>query len=254
MVTLTFPHRAWHSLRRLLDQQADALKRLRRGAPWERFKARTGFRGLIRSLEVTHGDNGWHPHTHELWFVSPDVDAESMRAQIVARWESVCIRAGLLDPDDTIQVQAFRAHSVDVRGWCSAGDYLQKLDDVKGWGVDRELTKGSAKGRHAFQLLNACKDGDRRAGRLFIAYALAMKGRQMLRWSQGLKEEVGVTDISDEEAAEHSVEAADVLGLLTGEQWRFIRRVGCRAQVLDAAELGGWPAVCAYLARLVDSG
>jgi hypothetical protein len=89
---------------------------------------------------------------------------------------------------------------------------------------------------------------------LFIAYALAMKGRQMLRWSQGLKEEVGVTDISDEEAAEHSVEAADVLGLLTGEQWRFIRRVGCRAQVLDAAELGGWPAVCAYLARLVDSG
>ena len=32
-------------------------------------EGRQGFKGLIRSLEVTHGANGWHPHTHELWFL-----------------------------------------------------------------------------------------------------------------------------------------------------------------------------------------
>ncbi len=247
MVTLTFPHRAWHSLRRLLQQQAHALELLRSGGAWTRFKERTGYKGLIRSLEVTHGDNGWHPHTHELWFVSGDSDAEAMRAKILDRWQSSCIRAGLLDPTDVAQVQAFRAHAVDVKGWCSAGDYLAKGDDARAWGVDRELTKGSAKGRHPFALLADAGNGDRRAGRLFIVYALAMKGRSSIRWSQGLRDLVGVRDMTDEEAAEQSTETAELLGTLTGDQWRTIRAAGARARVLDAAELGGWPGVLALL-------
>ena len=69
MVTFTFPHKSWQSLGDLLARQADAFKRLRKGRPWDTMKADRGFKGLIRSLEVTHGANGWHPHTHELWFL-----------------------------------------------------------------------------------------------------------------------------------------------------------------------------------------
>ncbi|MBB5366475.1 protein rep [Deinococcus humi] len=29
-----------------------------------------GYVGLVRSLEVTHGDNGWHPHLHVLIFTA----------------------------------------------------------------------------------------------------------------------------------------------------------------------------------------
>lgn len=255
MVTLTFPHYAWNKLSKLLDQQALALHHLRTGSPWGRFKKAYGYRGLIRSLENLLGRNGWHPHTHELWFVRRDADPVAMLVKILKQWESACIRAGLLDPKNQAQLEAFRAHAVDVKGNCSASDYLAKQDDARHWGVDRELAKastkeGRAKGVHPFGLLAKAGEGDRRAERQFLAYSLAMKGRSQLYWSPGLKDAVGLNDASDETLAEESREAADLLGLLSGADWKLIRGAGMRAQVLDAAELGGWPAIEAFLSAL----
>lgn len=255
MVTLTFPHRAWNKLGRLLDQQAAALHNLRVGKPWTKFKERYGYQGMIRALEITHGANGWHPHTHELWFVRPDADPEAMRADILKRWESACSRAGLLDLADPRQLAAFRAHAVDVKGNCSASDYLAKQDDAKHWGVDREIAKastkaGRAKGVHPFGLLAKAAEGDMRSARLYLAYALAMKGRRLLHWSRGLKDAVGLLDLTDETLSEEQRDEADLLGQLNEDDWRTIRDAGARAQVLDAAESGGWPAVEKLLERL----
>ena len=255
MVTLTFPHRAWHKLRVLLSQQAMALQRLRAGQPWAKFKARIGFRGLIRGLECMHGESGWHPHTHEIWMVAKDVDVEAVKVEIIKRWESACARAGLLDLDNPRQVEAFRLHAVDVKGNCSASDYLSKQDDSKNWGVDRELAKGCTKdgklkGLHPFGLLALAGEGDRRAARLYLAYIMAMKGKRLLFWSHGLKAEVGVDELTDEALAEQEREAADLLGHLTDDDWQTVRETGARAAVLDAAECGGWPAVQGLLDRL----
>lgn len=41
--------------------------------------------GLIRALELTHGANGWHSHTHELWFFDANSSVESEKAFIVNR-------------------------------------------------------------------------------------------------------------------------------------------------------------------------
>lgn len=255
MVTLTFPHYSWQKLSKLLGQQAIALQRLRAGQPWKRFQTRYGYRGMIRSLELTHGANGWHPHTHELWFVRRDADPVAMLVEIIKRWESACIRAGLLDPKNQSQLEAFRAHSVDVKGNCSASDYLAKQDDSRHWGADREIAKastkqGRSKGVHPFGLLAKAGDGDRRSARLFLSYALAMKWRRQIHWSKGLKDAVGINDVGDEELAEESRESADCLGQLDAMHWRAIREAGLRAQVLDAAESGGWPAVQLILAAL----
>ena len=255
MVTLTFPHYSWYKLSQLLDQQAMALQRLRAGQPWKRFQEKYGYRGMVRSLELTHGGNGWHPHTHELWFVRKDADPVAMLVEILKRWESACIRAGLLDPKNQAQLEAFRAHAVDVKGNCSASDYLAKQDDSRHWGADREIAKsstksGRAKGVHPFGLL-ARADDDPRAARLYLVYALAMRGRRQLHWSKGLKDAVGLYDVSDEDLAEQSIDSADLLGLLDSDQWRIIRAAGARAQVLDAAESsGGWVAVMALLVTL----
>jgi len=249
MVTLTFPHYAWHILGDLVKQQADALHRLRAGAPWTRFKTAAGYQGLIRSLELTYGQHGWHPHTHELWFVSAHVDAETMKAQILERWRNCCARAGLLDLENVDQVRAFNEHAVDVKGWCQASDYLAKQDDSRHWGVDSEIAKGStkqgrAKGKHPFGLLAMAADGDKVAGAKFVEYASVMKGRRQLFWSAGLKKRVLIEEKTDEEIVEDQVDKADLLGFLTRAEWRLVRSTGSRAQLLDAAESnGGWAAV-----------
>lgn len=258
LVTLTFPHKNWHKLVDLLKQQAAALKNLRAGAPWTRWKTRAGYRGLIRSLELTHGANGWHPHTHELWFVGAHVKAADARAQILARWEAACAAAGLLDLADEAQLKAFRAHAVDVKGWCSASDYLAKQDDSRHWGVDREVAKASSKagkksGVHPFGLLALAREGDARAAALYVEYADTMRTTRTRQhyWSPGLKKEVGVNEKSDEALAEESRAKADMLGFLDDDDWKTVRDAGARAQVLDAAELGGWPAVRALVDSLI---
>lgn len=257
MVTLTFPHYVWQKLSELLSQQADALHRLRAGAPWTRFKKSTGYQGLIRSLELTIGSNGWHPHTHELWFVGAHVDAETMKATVLQRWKSCCARAGLLDLDDPAQVAAFEAHAVDIKGWCTASDYLAKQDDSRNWGVDAEIAKastkaGRAKGKHPFGLLRLYQDGDQKAGAQFLDYAAAMKGKRQLYWSAGLKDRVGVDEQTDEEVNEEQREAADLLGLIELTDWWLIRKSPRhKAKVLDLAESnGGWPAIQHFLRSL----
>ena len=255
MVTLTFPHYVWQILADLIKQQADALHRLRAGEPWKRIKDSIGYEGLIRSLELTLGKNGWHPHTHELWFVSASVKAEDLKATILKRWKNCCARAGLLDLSNGDQVKAFEEHAVDVKGWCNASEYLAKQDDSRHWGADRELAKGSTKegrrkGKHPFGLLADAAEGDEKAGAQFIEYATAMAGKRQLFWSAGLKDAIGVIEKSEEEVIRDYQDKADILGKLDLSEWKLVREAGKRAEVLDAAESGGWPAVQALILSL----
>lgn len=277
MVTLTFPHSSWDSVADLLSGQKDALTRLRKGAAWDRFKELCEYEGLIRALELTFGKNGWHPHTHEIWFVSRDAVADlstdearafeakkrgcsisdldhlvDIKSEIIKRWETACRASGMLDND---KVAAFRKHAVDVKGWCSASEYLAKMDDAKHWGIDREMAKasskaGKAKGMHPFGLLAEAAEGNKTAGHRFVEYSMAIRGRAQLFWSKGLKKRVGVDEKTDEELAEEETDQADLMGQLTDVEWILIRGAGAQVKILEAAEDGGWPAIKAAV-RLI---
>lgn len=249
MVTFTFPHTSFNTLSDLLERQADAFKRFRRGSPFTRFKSSIGFRGLVRSLEVTHGANGWHPHTHELWLVDPQV-GHQIRTRLVELWERACVAAGLLDPADSAKVAAFRAHSVDVRNNATSGDYLAKQDGSRNWGITHEVAKatskgGKAKGVHPHEFLVRRAKGDEFR---YFEYLEAMKGKRQLFWSPGLKDQCGLDDVSDEDLSIGG-EDADLLGQLNQDEWDFIRAKRLAAQVLDAAEIGGFELILKYLRR-----
>lgn len=251
LVTFTFPHRAFQTLAELLTAQADAFQRLRSSRAWARLKASIDFRGLIRSLECTHGLNGWHPHTHELWFVNRSMGT-ALQARLWPLWEKACIKAGLLDPADEERVAAFRLRSVDVRADVTVGDYLAKQDDSRTWGFAHEVAKATSKaGRlkgvypHHFLVRGAAGDD-----RLFLEYVQGMKGRRQLFWSHGLKRTVGIGEVTDETLAEEQRDPAELLGVLLPAEWRLIAGNDAHAEVLDAAETGGWPAVQALLASL----
>lgn len=255
MITLTFPHKLWQSLAELLECQANALRFLRMGSPWAKFKKSIDYQGHIRSLELTYGTNGWHPHTHELFFVSSQVEADALRLRITELWASACARAGLLDLSDREQVRAFEAHAVDVKGWCRASDYLAKQDDSRHWGVDRELAKsstkeGRAKGQHPFGLLALAAEGGKQAGAKYLEYIAAMKGKRQLVWSPGLKARVGIEDRSDEELADQLAEPSVPVCLFDTFSWRRVLVNHQRAQLLATAERGGAAAVGVFLGAL----
>lgn len=257
MVTLTAPHKRCDKLENLMLQQRAALKMLRKGRGWDKFMMQIGYQGLIRALEVTHGRAGFHPHVHEIWFVSSETKAEDLVSAILKKWSSACIRAGLLDVLNNSQMKAFARHAVDVKGWCSTSDYLAKADDSKHWGADREMAKGStkkgrAKGLHPFGLLANASEGDLGAGELYVEFVDTMKKLRcrQLYWSPGLKGRVGLQEKTDEEIASEEREPADLLGLLAVGDWQRVRLNRKRAQLLDAAEIGGWPAVLILLELL----
>ena len=235
MVTFTFPHKSWQSLGDLLARQADAFKRLRKGRPWDTMKADRGFKGLIRSLEVTHGANGWHPHTHELWFLKGS--SEGLQSLLAGLWVKACAKAGLIAVNDEKLVEAFMEHGVDVKVDVDCGDYLAKQDDSRRWGFAEELSKatskaGRAKGVHPHHFLVRKAPGDR----ALHQYVQAMKGRRQL-FGRTAKSQVGIDEVSDEVLADES-QAAEVLGRMTTEDWGVVRGNDARAELLDAAEEG----------------
>lgn len=247
MVTLTFPHTKFDSLGDLISKQREAFKKLRTGKVWAKFKDHFGFSGLVRSLELTHGKNGWHPHTHEIWLIRGLTSSErdDFKARILARWIKSCAAVGLLDLANPVQLHAFHLHSVDVRFNVNDSDYLAKQDSSRSWGVDNEMTQAAskqalAKGVHPHEFLIRQDVGD--CSR-FIEYVDGMKGCRQLYWSPGLKGKASVDELTDEELAEDQTEAAELLGLLTAEQWRIVRGNDARSELLDAAELLGWPGV-----------
>uniref|UniRef100_UPI0004A9E134 protein rep n=1 Tax=Halomonas alkaliantarctica TaxID=232346 RepID=UPI0004A9E134 len=263
MVTFTHPHRSSDALAGQLKRQSEAFKRLRAGEPWKRILP-SGYMGLIRSLEVTHGRHGWHPHTHEAWMVDKDADVSDLRRKIVRRWYRMLKKVGMLNLPPSgrgarfAALRGFYKHSVDVLDNARSSDYLAKHDaDSTGghWGADRELAKGSTKrgraaGRTPFQLLADCRDGDEKSGRLYLEYVEAMRGKATVFWSAGLKALVGLQEFNDQQIAEREDDAADVLGAVELRDWALVRRVGYRAHLLQAAESGGWPAVQALITEL----
>lgn len=244
MVTFTFPHTAFDKLKDMLNRQKDAFSKLRSGRPWRSLKDKIGYHALIRSLEVTHGENGWHPHTHELWFTTSPDELSRAKEELIDLWQSACQKVGLLS-DDPKKVSAFRKHSVDIRQTDDvASEYMAKQDDSRKWGTADEIAKGNTKkgratGVHPHHFLVRQATGDEK---LYLEYIDGMKGKSQIFWSKGLKDEVGVNDVTDEELAEKEEDPSVLLGLLTFEDWKYVRK-NDRANLLDEAEKGGWAGV-----------
>lgn len=250
MVTFTFPHYEFQKCADLLEKQAAAFKYLRSGKKYQEFKEEMGYRGLIRSLEVMTGRNGWHPHTHELFFVDKAASASRIKSFLLNRWKDACKKQKLIPWG---KMKAFYERAVDVKDQCSNSDYLAKLDDPSHWGIDRELAGSSKKrggGVHPFALLARFEDHDDvSAGRRFLEYIEAFHGKRQLFWSHGLKDEVGVSELDDKELSEESQDSADCLVRLEHFAWTIVIQNKARSHILDLAETGGYDAVYQWLVQ-----
>ncbi len=247
LITNTFPHGLGDNLRDLFARQALALVSYRQSRAYRREMKRIGYEAMIRSLEITYGPNGFHPHTHEAQFhreLLNEDDAKWLRHTLSEIWLDSCTKAGLFDPatDDEI---AFMQRAINVRHNFTGAQYLAKQDDTKNWTPAHELAKSSSKegrhsGVHPFQLAIRGNPGD---AQRFIEYVWATKGKRKLMFSPGLKAKAGLQEITDEQIAADERDLSVFIANLPPTVWDFIRatdrRHNTRAAVLTAAEENG---------------
>lgn len=242
LITLTNSHSRADRLADLLQAQEHALRRFWKDRASRRLFERLGVVGLVRAVEVTHGNaNGWHPHYHILLFLdSPRSPSQlkAIRFDLAQRWQDCCRAAGLPLPD--------LEHGADIRGAEWAARYASK------WGLEQEVTKGHVKkgrGDRAtpWDLLRRALAGDQWAGALFQEFAQAFKGKRQLFWSAGLKDRYPVQDADDSTLAAEVDDAAVMLGAFSPHQWRCIVRAGIRGHLLLVAGSGDWSQVLHFV-------
>lgn len=230
LLTLTVPHGLGDDVNDILNKMMAAWKRLWQGRQGQELRNSLGLFGHIRALEVTHGENGFHPHFHALLFFHPQQATAAGWGSLPWIWQKVAVRSGLPAP------------SID-RG-CRIDDGSRAAQYVaKGvWGLDSEVTKGHVKSgrkgaRTPFDLLRDYMHGDKAAGALWRVYVDAFAGRRQLHWSVGLKKLLSIAELSDDEIANKPEdEQSLLLASITDEQWRVIYRRHLESTVLDLAE------------------
>jgi hypothetical protein len=223
--------------------------------PWKRLVEEIGLKGSVRGLEVTFGDNGWHPHTHEGLFLPESfyeppgpyqemlnaMEMSNLELRISDMWGNACLDAGL---------GLINQHGVKIQDGGYASGYLSK------WGLDYELTKSHSKrGRRSnktpFDLLRAVRDGEQHYGSFYREYYEEFRGKLQLTWSKGLAELLNLKEISDEVASARVDDDETLYATLSRYEWSLIYRKEVRGELLEVAAQGGPAAVMHFIAKLV---
>lgn len=239
LVTYTLRHRRGDKLTDVTNAMLAAFRAMKSGKAWQYLTDDYGWVGSIKSLEVTHGENGWHPHQHELVLLDEKLSKSSQNgllASLRIKWDAALEKRGLTVSWD---------HGVDLRGTSQdVEDYIAKWGHqpvVTQWGLEHELAKQPVKrgkngGRTPSQLLADYGMGDIKSGRLWQEYALAFKGKKQLVWSKGLRGVLGLgVEQPDDQIARSLPEGVEILARLSPAEWKAIRKADLRGELLDAA-------------------
>lgn len=267
MLTLTGPHDVGDELVPLRKKVSNCWRYVQGGKQWQRWRSRLGIVGTIRSLEVNHGPNGWHPHLHILILTERgDVDFSELEDWIYRRWVKAFTS---IDRETGRSYRApTREHGITlVRS--RKDTYIQKL------GLVDELARGSWKKPRGFlelgyrtplQVLRDVADRrrdlaidkqrpflreDQRTearGKLrqdvliWTEYADGMRGARQLTWSRGLREryELGPEQTELELLELEESKLNQVVYTIPAADWeKYVAHdVELQSDILDAAAEG----------------
>jgi hypothetical protein len=227
MLTLTLRHDASMSL---FDVLGALLRSYRNSRHRKAFKAiRSLTVGVVRALEITWGENGWHPHLHLLLFMeSPDEreKLESTLADFVTDWRFVVGRdLGVMPSvERAVDLTWFGSDSAAAAGYVSK--------------VAKEITQADSKsGRDPFALLDVEGIARDRAVATFMEYADTMRGVQSISWSKGLRNLLNLgSNKTDEQLVEDLDVGDEVVEMIPHVEWLRIRRHGREVEVFEEIE------------------
>lgn len=269
-ITLTLPHGRKDKLRGLLAQVTQGWGKMldrRAGREW---KARLGLVGYIRAVEITHGGNGWHPHLHLLALTEAPVGDDTRDA--FTAWLQAAWMGYASDRNWKGTAGEFGADVQDIVASDGLAKYVAKVQD--GDGIDRvmgaELARADLKGSRAaasrtpFELLadiaTLRRDGTDPDGRqarakaaLFAEFVAETSGLSALRWSKGLRDRLGVAEVSDAAiiATEDLGDNTRTVVSIPAVEWMVLCRQGARGELLDVTEREGAGGAAAFIRSVV---
>lgn len=246
---LCFPTLTLAHLKR--DPLADTLGHLMEGwryvqgqREWKRLRGELELEHGLKSVEITYGRNGWHPHLHGLQFsVAPlsDRDRERLHGVLWKHWNGYAEknRLRVLVPARAVVVK--RVEMQTNAGIAALAEYLFKVQD--GYGIAAELVRADLKrgrvkaSRVPFQIGESAVRGSRQDLALWHEYELATKGRRVLDWTKGAATALGL-DKSDEElaAGDEGSDPLDLVADLTPYEWSLVVKYRRRGYLLGVAD------------------
>lgn len=272
MVTFTFPHKKNNDLRSLYDFMRDS-KRTLKGQKvlkvsgikvWSQIEEQYNIKGLCTGYEVTDGQNGWHPHTHDIFFLSEVLTHKSLlqlKEDLTQAWLYACQREGVTIPN----LEHFLKRSIHISISPSADEYISKFGKadfdlhkdelLKSWGHAQELTKNHMKRSRGekgmtpwdflrtIQLFPENKSIYNQLGRKWREFVRVTKGRRQLYWSKGFKSFLksqspkfaSLCDKKDQELAENQDGKKELLGIISASEWQIVLKNKLRGRVLALA-------------------
>ena len=127
LASFTTPHTADMEIGDTLDRFSKALKKFKQSPDYKAIlspKGSAGRIGSVKSLETTWGQNGFHPHCHELMFCRAGAFGEGARDEggslhseaidrLKSKWVNCLLDAGLGERD---KLTDMLKHALDIRG------------------------------------------------------------------------------------------------------------------------------------------
>lgn len=263
LITYTASHRSTTPLRDILNGIGEGFRSFKSGRKFQSVKDDYGWIGSVRSLEVTYGVNGWHPHVHELVLFTNDLNVAALHGLEVtlkSHWREVLARRGwTASLEHGIDI---READKDIRDYVTKWGHEPSIDNPqfqKRWTLEKELVyankkKAAKEGRTPLQLLMDYGEGDDGAGWLWQEYAKTFKGRQQLVWSKGLRAFLGMKEPKkDEEVAAEIPDETIIYAELDREQWRKILHGNLRGDILHAASFMDREGFNEYLLQILTT-
>lgn len=237
LVTFTLSHRKTDNLRDVFKALKDARRLLVSGREAAVFSERHHILSMVRSLEVTYGVNGWHPHLHVLYFFDAEPAIFEFEHEIKARWSKFVAKVGKM---------ASYQHGCDVRITTQdIIDYIAKWGKEPKWKIEHEMTKSPSKmgkynGLTPLQILyEYAMTNDKQMKSLWLQYGVTFKGERQMYIAPKFRLLLGmVKEKDDKELVESQDEISVLLARLNSVEWRRILANDARADLLEVAASG----------------
>lgn len=267
MLTLTQRHHKKQRLIDLWDALSYAWQFVLSGRKASIFKDSIGWVGFIRAVEVTHGNNGWHVHTHILLITKKDpritiifsnkgrgknkfLVAQRSADFIAEHWKTALKKKNI---DFVANRGGLDWQVADRKGdMYKIGRYVAKMQtNSRIDGLSKEMSlgafkKGRKENRTPFQIFeDFAETGDMDDLKLWHIWEKASKGKRALIWSNGLKSWAGIRERSDEDIVEESLDGEAIIAF-GRQEWRKIYDIGSY-KVLGIYNKYGLKALIAFL-------